>query len=136
MSAANPRAKETEYEDTIVEAAIAAGWLVHAERASRSSKGHRTAIKGIVGYPDLTIVGYGRLIVIELKRKPNTPTPAQVRWIGEMQRAGIDARLTYVPEELTALLRELAARGKAREVCAICTGPHHSRLHLDDVEAR
>ena len=136
MSAANPRAKETEYEDTIVEAAIAAGWLVHAERASRSSKGHRTAIKGIVGYPDLTIVGYGRLIVIELKRKPNTPSADQLAWLDAFRAAGVDARLTYVPEELTALLRELAARGKAREVCAICTGPHHSRLHLDDVEAR
>ena len=129
---ANPLPIETQYEDTIVEAAIAAGWLVHAERSARTNRGHRTPIKGIAGYPDLTIVGYGRLIVIELKRKPNKPSPAQFRWLGEMLAAGVDARLVYVPEGLNALLAELGQRGRRRpvEVCALCTGPHNERLHL------
>ena len=131
------RPTELAYEDTIVEAAMLAGWRVHAERPARTNKGHRTAIKGHAGYPDLTIVGYGRLIVVELKRKPNKPSADQLAWLDAFRSAGVDARLTYVPEELDELLVELTSRGVAgAPVCALCTGRHNEAQHVADIDPR
>lgn len=123
------RPTELQLEDTIVEAAMLAGWRVHAERPARTNKGHRTAIKGHPGYPDLTIVGFGRLIVIELKRRPRKPTVDQLAWLAAFIDAGVDARLVYVPEQLDELLAELAAGYGV--ICSVCSGRHHSREHLD-----
>jgi len=109
----SPRdATEGDLEDTIVEAALLAGWLVHAERPAGTVRGYRSAIKGVVGFPDITLVGYGRLIMLELKRRPNTPTVEQSEWLAELRSAGVDARLAYVPEELEAIIAELARRGR------------------------
>lgn len=102
-------ALEADYEDTIVDAALALGYLVHAERPARTARGHRTAIKGVAGWPDLVIVGRGRFLVVELKRKGNTPTVEQSRWLAELVAAGVDARLAYVPEQLDELLDWLKA---------------------------
>lgn len=106
---------ETDYEDTIVDGARALGYRAHAERPARSAAGWRTAVKGDAGWPDVTIAGYGLLLVLELKRKGNKPTPEQVAWLEELVAAGVDARLVTVPDDTNALLVELAAhRARAR----------------------
>lgn len=102
-------ALEADYEDTLVDAALKLGYLVHAERAARTARGHRTAIKGVAGWPDLVIVGRGRFLVVELKRKGNEPSTEQSRWLAELVAAGVDARLAYVPEQLDELLDWLKA---------------------------
>lgn len=102
-------ATEREYESTLIEAAKLSGWLVHAERPAQSNRGWRTPIRGHAGFPDLVLVhpAAGRVLVVELKRRPNKPTPDQASWLLALELAGIDARLVYVPDELNALLAEL-----------------------------
>lgn len=98
---------EYECETTIIEAAKLGGWLVHAERPARSNRGWRTPIRGDAGWPDLVLVGHGRVVVLELKRRPNQVTDDQGRWLEALRRAMVDARVVYVPDELDALVAEL-----------------------------
>lgn len=100
-------AYESEYEDTIVDAAAKLGYLVHVERKARTKEGFRTAIKGHVGWPDVVIVGHGRAWFIELKRRPKQPTEAQLVWIAALNAAGCQAAVRYVPEDLEAILEDL-----------------------------
>ena len=100
-------ALESEYEDSIVEAALRLGYRVHVERRARTKDGFRTAIKGNAGWPDIVIVGHGRAWFIELKRKPRHPTGEQLAWIAELTAAGLDARVAYVPEEHQTILDDL-----------------------------
>jgi hypothetical protein len=111
MSGRRPAlALEEDYEDTLVAAARALGYRVHVERKARGAGGYRTPIKGDAGWPDVVIAGHGRHLVLELKRPPNGPTPEQLAWLEELRAAGVDARLLVVPDELDALLEELARR--------------------------
>lgn len=105
--AATARPLEAQCEDAIIEAAILAGWLVHAERPAQTKKGHRTAIKGHAGWPDLVLSRRGQFMIVELKRKPNKPDIDQLAWLDSLRVAGIDARLVWVPEEMGALIAEL-----------------------------
>lgn len=99
-------ALEEDYEDAIIEAATAAGWLAHAERRSASAKGYRTAIKGARGWPDLVLVHERRRIflVAELKRRSNSPTVDQTRWLRSINAAGGTARLWWLPDQYPAIL--------------------------------
>lgn len=101
------RAMESEYEDTIIQAASTLGYRVHVERKARTKDGFRTPIKGHPGWPDIVIVGYGRAWFIELKRKPNKPTDDQYAWLEALLQAGVSAFVAYVPEQLQAIIDDL-----------------------------
>jgi VRR-NUC domain len=100
---------EAECQATIVEAARIGGWLVHHARPARTGKGWRTPLQGDPGFPDLVLCGHGRVLVVEIKRKPNKVTPEQTRWLAALTEAGVDARLAWVPEQLDELCAELVA---------------------------
>lgn len=101
-------ATEREYESTILEAAQLGGWLAHAERPAQSARGWRTPIRGDAGWPDLFLVHPdGRALALELKRKPNKPTPEQLSWLLALGLAGIDARLVWLPDDVDGLVAEL-----------------------------
>lgn len=104
------RPTEAQCEDRIIHLARLYGWRVHAERPARSRDGWRTAIKGDAGWPDLVLAHptRGRLLIVELKRKPAKPTDEQTVWLDTLRACGVDARLVYVPEELASLETELA----------------------------
>lgn len=113
------RPTELEYERTIIEAAKANNWLVHAERAAVSKGKWSTPIKGNAGFPDLVMVHRytGRVLIVELKRKPNKPSPPQLDWLRAFQVAfsgGLSHRfrvlLAWMPEDLDALLALLTDR--------------------------
>lgn len=113
------RPTELQCEQAIIEAAKAAGWLVHAERAAVSKGKWSTPIKGHAGFPDLVIVhpATGRLLIVELKRRPNRATDDQIRWLSafEMAFQGLSRQrfrvlLAFVPEELAELLALLTDR--------------------------
>lgn len=102
------RPTEAQCQDTIIEAAMALGFLVHHCRASRTQSGRwATAVQGNVGFPDLVIVGFGKVIAIELKRHPRKPSAEQIHWLAALSAAGVDARLVYVPEGMDGLIQEL-----------------------------
>ena len=115
-----PRPTELEYERTVIDAAKAAGWLVHAQRAAVSKGKWSTPIKGHAGFPDLVMVheATGRVLIVELKRKPNRASAAQLQWLRAFELAfqgyGLRARfrvlLAWVPDDLGELLRLLTDR--------------------------
>lgn len=53
-------------------------------------------MKNESGFPDLAIVGFGRVWIIELKAGKNKATEKQNRWIEEFSSAGINAQVYYV----------------------------------------
>lgn len=74
------------------------------------------------GFPDLWILGFGKLIVLELKAGRNTTTKDQDRWLAELRAAGVDARVYHVAEwrgrklvdELNDAARHWKCSGAAR----------------------
>lgn len=110
MSALVRPAVERDWESTIIDAARLGGWLVHAERPAPSKRGWRTPIRGHAGWPDLVLVRGGRMIVAELKRRPNKVTDSQRIWLEWLARAGVDARVVWVPDDVDALCAELVGR--------------------------
>lgn len=103
---------EDECQRTIVDAAKTTGWLVHHTRKARGKHETkwRTPIQGHVGFPDLVLVHptAHRVMIVELKRRPAKPTLAQAQWIEAFIRAGITARVVWVPDELHSFVQELA----------------------------
>lgn len=109
------RPSERECQATIIEAAQRLGYLVHAERPARASKGWSTPIEGDAGWPDLVIAGHGRLFVRELKRRPNQVTDMQWAWLDRLAAADIDANVLYVPdaqETFIGWLNRIAMRAR------------------------
>lgn len=114
MTATMPGPTEAQCQTAIITAARTLGYLVDHQRPARTRDGWRTAIEGDAGYPDLTIVGHGRAWFIELKRRGNRPSAAQVAWLDTMLAAGLDVRLLIVPEGQQAFIDELADRARRR----------------------
>jgi hypothetical protein len=105
------RATEAECQKAIVEAAMIAGWRVHAERTSRTqSGGYATAIQGHAGFPDLVLVRGDRVMVVELKRKPNRVEDEQRAWLDALSAAGVETRVCWVPEGQDEFIKELTKR--------------------------
>lgn len=109
MTAATRRPTETECQATIIEAARYAGWLIHHTRPAINQSGRwSTPLSGHAGFPDLILAHpRGRLLIVELKRRPNRATTAQDEWLTTLRACGIDARLVWVPDQLDELLTEL-----------------------------
>lgn len=86
--------REVAFENLIVRAARMLGHLRHAERpAMRQSGAVSTPIKGDKGWPDLVLLGRGRLVIAELKKNGEHPTPEQRVWLVALADAGVE---TYV----------------------------------------
>lgn len=111
------RAHELACQNTIVQAAIACGWHVHAERAARTASGrHATPIQGHAGFPDLVMITPDRteLWVVELKRAPNKIEPAQQVWLDLFAGLGVPVRAAvwWVPEGLPVALDFVRQHGR------------------------
>ncbi len=105
----SPRPTEAQCQDTIVEAALLGGWMVHATRAARTATGWRTPVQGHPGFPDLVLVhpSLRLLFFVELKRKPNKIEPEQQRWLDALEAAGAKATVWWVPEQLDQIVAML-----------------------------
>lgn len=106
-----PRPTELACQATIVAAARMAGWLVHAERASLTQTGRwATAIQGDRGWPDIVLTRAGVLLVVELKRKPNTVEPEQVKWHNALRLVpGVITGILWVPDQQQAFVDAITA---------------------------
>lgn len=99
---------EADCQRAIVDAARHFGYLVHHQRPGLTAAGRIiNNIQGDKGFPDLVIVGHGRCLIVELKRRPNKPSKDQVAWLAALTAAGADARVVIVPEQQQALIDEL-----------------------------
>lgn len=63
---------ESEFQQAIVDAAHASGWLVYHTYDSRRSE---------PGFPDLVLIRGAELLVVEVKRETGKTTPAQEQWL-------------------------------------------------------
>lgn len=64
------------------------GWRIYHVRNSRAG-----IVQGDIGYPDLTLVRYDRLVFAELKRESGRLTEAQSAWV---EALGLTGAETYV----------------------------------------
>lgn len=122
-------APETDFEDAIIALATATGWMIHAERPAKirpdPTTGRtraRTAVKGHVGYPDITAAHpqHG-IILAELKSATGTLTDEQRDWLSTLANHDRPAAQILIevwrPEDWPAI--ETAFRH----------GPHVYRAH-------
>lgn len=83
---------ERSFTRQVIDLARLMGWRVAHFRAALSARGWRTPVQGDgVGFPDLIMVRYQRLIVAELKVGRRRPTPEQHAWIEAFRSAGVAA---------------------------------------------
>ena len=74
--------RESELEGNVIELAQLLGWKVaHFRPAVLPSGRWATHMRGDKGYPDLTLAKRKRLILAELKRTGEDPTPEQEGWL-------------------------------------------------------
>lgn len=106
---ATGEATELQCEQTIIHAAKVLGWKVHGTRTAFTRGRHTTPIKGHVGFPDLVLCRPPHLWLVELKRKPNRPEPAQLEWLNALDGCpGVQAFVLWVPQHLDEFCRFLA----------------------------
>ncbi len=67
-----PGLSERQFQQQVISAAEALGWLCYHTHDSRRSQ---------PGFPDLILVRGSRMIAIELKVGRRKPTPAQIVWL-------------------------------------------------------
>jgi hypothetical protein len=99
---------EAEFLGQVIELAHLLGWRVAHFRPAFTSRGWRTPVQGDgVGFPDLVLVGRGRIIAAELKRETGTASPDQLAWLAAFADAGVPT-FVWRPRDLDAIAAELS----------------------------
>lgn len=82
---------EKELERAIAEMARFLGFMVFHARPAQTSKGWRTPVAyDGKGYPDLTLVGNGRVVFLEVKSDKGKLSPDQEGWKRHIIQAGAE----------------------------------------------
>lgn len=77
-------------------------------RPAWTGRGWRTPVQGDgAGFPDLVLVGRGRVIVAELKRETKRATDEQLAWLAAFADAGVSA-FVWTPGQFDEIVRELS----------------------------
>ena len=90
----HPGQTEAQFQEAIIELAETTGWLVYHVANSKTVIRNETG----KGFPDLVIVGHGRLLFAELKVGDNKPTATQREWLKALRRAGAEQHI-WKPED-------------------------------------
>lgn len=103
-------ADEAAFQKRVVDLAHRAGWRTnHTYRARTGKGGWRTTTTG-TGFPDLTIIKPGRLVMLELKMPGNDATPEQREWLDLFDSVpGCVARVVW-PADWEWIVTTLTAR--------------------------
>ncbi len=80
--------------------AVMRGWRAWHDQATNAARrchdcgSYRRGPRNVAGFPDLVLVrarhAVPRVIVAELKREGEKPTPAQQRWVDEFAACGVE----------------------------------------------
>jgi hypothetical protein len=91
----------------VIELAHLFGWRVAHFRPCKTGRGWRTPVQADgAGFPDLVLVGRGRVIVAELKRETGRATPDQLAWLAAFTDAGVES-VVWTPSCFDAIAAEL-----------------------------
>jgi hypothetical protein len=72
---------EDQFQSVVIEAARTLGWIVAHFRPALTKHGYRTPVSADgKGFPDLELVGRGRILHRELKRRHGPVRPEQEQW--------------------------------------------------------
>jgi hypothetical protein len=107
---------EYAWQALLVDLAHAGGWRVMSIRPpKRDPDGRSRSTMGAdgKGWPDLTCVRPGRLVVIECKRVGERPRPEQRRWLDDLAAAGAEAYV-WTPLDEPEARRVLLGRTSER----------------------
>jgi len=92
MQPAPKKMRERELQQGIVDVARILGYRVAHFRAAQTAHGWRTPVGADgMGFPDLCIVGNGRILFRELKVGRNVLSSEQAAWLEALRMAGVDA---------------------------------------------
>jgi hypothetical protein len=72
---------EAQFQRRVLDTAELFGLRCHHARPAQTGRGWRTAISGSAGYPDVTMVEPGRLLIVELKAEAGAVRPEQRQWL-------------------------------------------------------
>ena len=103
---------EAEFQQRVIDLAHSLGYKVAHFRAVRIARANGQTYYATPvaadgeGFPDLILVGHGRIMAWELKVKPNKASEAQLEWIESFRQAAFDAAV-YYPEDWERIVRVL-----------------------------
>jgi len=107
---------EAQLVDSIIELAQTLGYHICHFRPALTAKGYRTAIQGTVGFPDLVIVGFGKVFAWECKNEKGKLTAEQQEWLREFLKAGASVGVIRPHDWLNdSVLEQLKAEIKKLE---------------------
>lgn len=102
---------EREWQTQVIELARLMGFRLAHFRPAKDRRGRwSTPMSGDVGFPDLVLVGHGRLVFAELKTATGKVTPDQQAWLDALDAVpGVVARV-FRPDDLDELAAVLRGR--------------------------
>lgn len=120
------RTEEADTQEAIIDLCLRLGYLVFHDNDPQRNR---------AGFPDLVIVGYGKLVILELKTDRNEATPQQRAWLAELTAAGIDARIyrtsswktNDLVNELQTIRRNWTSTHPRTTACTTRTSPSRQR---------
>ena len=99
------------FQKQVMELAALNGWIVNHTPTVQNKRGvWLTPTQGDIGYPDLTLSGSGRgLILAELKSHKGSLTKNQQIWHRSLRQDGADIRL-WKPQDWEEILETLSKK--------------------------
>jgi len=110
---------ERELQKGVLDVARILGYRCHHTRPAWTSKGYRTPISGNIGFPDLVLVGHGRLLIRELKVGKNVLSAEQSAWICALEEAVADVGVWTETDWEAGLIEADLRRGTKHDVEAV-----------------
>lgn len=100
---------EAAFLEQVIDLAHLLGYRVAHFRPAMTGRGWRTPVQAdAAGFPDLVLVGRGRIVVAELKRQAGAASPEQLAWLAALTDAGVPAYL-WRPADLEQIAEVLGA---------------------------
>ena len=105
---------EADFLGQVIDLARLLGYRVAHFRPAMTARGWRTPVSGDgAGFPDLVLVGRGRVIAAELKREVGAVTADQQAWLDAFAAAGIEA-FVWRPRDLERIADVLGRPAASR----------------------